>query len=364
MADLHFNISDALLRRVAAIHNYPIHDHEEEMIFFGIRGALPPESCDDLSYDFSPYMEFKNEHTLRLVKVNYYFPRCVLGQWLPAQKKVAVFPGSTVPNLLVVRSNNYTLTQFNQLVPGWYDYKKGMHPASRKKGQHKAFRMQNSAVLRRNSYKISGDLPVISYAPEDARILVMNPYDNIHAARHNPKSTRAKKSPNLFHYVLTSRYSSLGCQVLVGNPAAMLSAGYNGNWNAWDKFYKSAYRKNAAEQEAFKYLLFTSEEGYDIAQDNASGNRNLVLNYGSQGETVQQIQESLKKKRSGKTGKPYYTSSIDQQFGPGMAKAIINFQKENYNQSLEEISLSQADIDCFISSGTGALLGITDWPKR
>jgi len=361
-----FELTDSLLRRIAEIHSYPIEKFEDEMILFGIRGVLPPKSVEDLSYDFSEYMTFKKKHDLQLVKVNYYFPRCMIGQWIPSKKTVAIFPGSTVPNLLEIKRKKYKMNEFNQLIPGFYSFKKGPHPLSRERGKHKAFRMQGRVVLRRNSYKVNENgLPTISYSPHDSKIIVMNPLDNIHAARNNPKSSKAKRSPNLFHYVLSSRYSSLGCQVIVGNAIQFLPAGTNGNWNAWDKFYESGYNSSfSKDQKAFKYMLFTGKEAVEVSKQNSSGLTDLVLNYGSEGDIVQNLQLELKKKHSAKSGKPYYSKKVDKVFGTGMTNSIIKFVKENINYSYPNLSHSVSDLECFVSSEAGRVLGYSDWPKR
>ena len=76
------------LRRVCQINSFSVPD--AGMIFFGFRGCLP---VDEDNY------EFEAEHGVIPAEVDYIHPRCTLGQWLPKEGEIALFPGSTVPHI-------------------------------------------------------------------------------------------------------------------------------------------------------------------------------------------------------------------------------------------------------------------------
>lgn len=357
MSALSFNLSDETLRRLCTIFHIPIREISGGMVFFGIRGALPPGS-DNASFDYSSYGDFKTEHELKAVQLNYFYPRCMLGQWLPQQGKVALFPGSTIPNLALVYRRRKRRNQFNQLVPGCYVYRKGQHPYSDEGFQpHKAFRMQGQVVVRRTDYQVSNDQPFISYGMNDSSIMVSSPGDNIHAARNNPKRTLLKDlrgSNYSFSFTMADYYSSYGCQVIVGNPSNYLPSGQtNGTWNAWDRFQHNAYAVHYTSQQEYKYLLFTGLHAYQVSQQNESGSTPSVLGFGSKSDLVEKVQEKLNKLNRASSGQAYYQGRIDGDFGPGTAKAVLNFQKDFFNGKATN----------FVSTITAKALGINDWPN-
>ncbi|MEZ4989118.1 MAG: peptidoglycan-binding domain-containing protein [Saprospiraceae bacterium] len=356
MSNFRFAVSDAMLRRICTIHHFPLEEFKEELVFFGIRGALP-SNADNASFDYSAYLQFQDRHVLKAVQVNYFFPRCVLGQWIPSQGEIAVFPASTVPNLGYVSRRKLNRYQFNQLVPGMYDYGKGNHPYSSSGfQQHKAFRMLGKAVVRRNNFQLTNGQPGISYALDQSHIEVCSPGDNIHAARNNPKKTVLTDLRNThysYSFTMADFYSSYGCQVIVGNPEQYLPSGEtNGSWNAWDQFYKYGYETQGASQQAFKYILFSSMEALDIAGENQSGHTPSELRFGSEGDLVRRVQERLSSLKSAASGKAYYTRTVDEVFGPKMAEAVIQFQKDNFHGQATGL----------VDARTASALGVSNWP--
>lgn len=329
-----FTISDAVLRRACEFNNFSIEGRENEMIIFGIRGALPTENNVCL-IDYSNHLKFENEHLLQRVNVNYYYPRCLIGQWLPATKKVAIFPASTVPNLKVIQRNRKRKHQFNCMQPGFYNFIKGQHPRSNTGYQpHQALRLNGTITLRRANYTLKNRQPVINYGPS-ADIHVGNPGDNIHCARNNPRTTRVRslRGTHFSHdFCMSDYYSSYGCQVIVGCPSQYIPRGEtNGNWNAWDKFSSNVYEDFAKNQTIFKYILLDSLDVKNISEADSSNPDLVKVRFGSTGDTVKRLQTGLKNIRSSKTGNPYYNRSIDGDFGRGTANALIQFQKDTCN---------------------------------
>ncbi|MEM6895363.1 MAG: peptidoglycan-binding domain-containing protein [Bacteroidota bacterium] len=327
-----FEISDTLLRRVCESNNFSILNRENEMILFGIRGALPAANKTPL-VDYTGHTVFKDNHTLIRVEVNYYYPRCILGQWLPSEKKVAVFPGSTVPNLKIVQRNRKQKYQFNCMLPGYHTYRKGQHPKSDSGFQpHKALRLTSPITLRRANYTLGNGQPVINYGPT-AATYTGNPGDNIHCARNNTKTTLVasiRGNDYSTDFCMSDYYGSYGCQVILGCPEQYIpSAQANGSWNAWHTYVQNIYERFATEQTKFKYILLNSYDVHQISKSEACKGSSLRVLHGSTGWMVEELQKGLKKVRSGSTGIPYYKGIIDGDFQTRTAQALIHFQKDH-----------------------------------
>lgn len=329
-----FQISDSVLRRTCELNNFDIEVKGDEMILFGVRGALPASMSSSL-LDYSQHLEFRESHLLQRVRVNYYYPRCILGQWLPSERKVAVFPGSTIPNLKVVQRNRKRKHQFNCMLAGFYQYSKGQHPRSDSGYQpHRALRLGSSVSLRRANYTTVNAQPVINYGPE-ADIQVGNPGDNIHCARNNPRTTRIehlKGTDFSVRFCMSDYYSSYGCQVIVGCPKQYIPSNQeNGSWNAWDKFITNVYDEISSDQNNFKYILLESAEVKTAFDANSSDPHQLKVRHGSTGWLVESLQQKLFNLRNSQDGQRYYSDSVDGDFGAKTARALINFQKDVMN---------------------------------
>ncbi|CAM1340438.1 peptidoglycan-binding domain-containing protein [Tenacibaculum amylolyticum] len=334
MSTYNFTISDSALRSACEFHNIDISDNEDEMILFAIRGALPAAEGISL-LDYSDHTKFESEHLLQRVKVNYYYPRCVIGQWLPSERKIAIFPASTVPNLKVVQRNKKKKHQFNCMQPGFYNYRKGQHSGSNSGFQpHRALRLQSKITFRRANFTLQNKQPVIDYGPS-AYIGTGNPGDNIHCARNNTRTTKVKalKGQDFsYSFCMSDYYSSYGCQVIVGCPEQYIPRGQkSGNWNAWEEFIGNVYDHFAKEQQNFKYLLIDSFNMQKIAEATSTDIDLIKVVHGSSGPLVKRLQEGLQKMRKSSTGKPYYSGTIDGDFGANTAKALIQFQKDMHS---------------------------------
>jgi hypothetical protein len=101
------------------------------IVFFGLRGALPMDVSGT---------EFGVKHGIRINSFNHLQMRCTLGQWKPAERKLAIFPGSTVPfRESIENARRAGGTGANMLMLGRYGYRKGVHRAGKPRG-HRAFR--------------------------------------------------------------------------------------------------------------------------------------------------------------------------------------------------------------------------------
>ncbi len=304
-----FTITDKIIRRLCEVNSFVF--PANEMIFFGLRGALPTNTEDN---------SFNGEHNIELADVNYINPRCTIGQWLPKQKELAVFPGSTVPHQDYVNKSKLKSGEgANQLMTGYYsDYRKGVHKAGSSTG-HDAFRQVSSHPIRRTSDDLDFD--------NDDRVEYENPNDNIHAG--------------WCMGINSTQYASAGCQVLVGYPQCQ-KRGQQQATGPWKIFIKNAYDLS---QKSFGYVLLDGREVYRIV---TAGNSKVSarLRFGSQGELVNKLQKTLK-------SKGFYEGNIDDDFGNRTLRAVLQFQTASFGPNAD---------DGIVGPQTASMLKIS-WPN-
>src|SRR5690349_17913690 len=106
------NVTHEMLALLAARTCYEV--PEEGLVFFGFRGLLP------LDVTGTP---FAASHPARLVSVDNQRMRCTIGQWRPAERTLALFPGSTAPNVKAIQSARASQGMgANMLMLGRYAY--------------------------------------------------------------------------------------------------------------------------------------------------------------------------------------------------------------------------------------------------
>jgi hypothetical protein len=271
------------LPRLCQINGFPV--PEDGLVFFGLRGCLPLEEDNE---------DFAAEHEIIPAEINYINPRCTLGQWLPKEGKIALFPGSTVPHIKHVKiSRERNGLGANQLMTGYYkDYRKGIHRIG-KSTAHEAFRQTEGHPIRRTADDFDFD--------NDDRVEFENPYDNIHAAW----------TMGVNH----DYYASAGCQVITGYPACE-KRGKEPDEGPWKVFKKNAYDRK--QQDRFPYLLLNARDAQKVALK-ANQKMSARLRFGSGGDLVAKLQEALKKSH-------YYEGEVDGDFGRRTIRAVLKFQ--------------------------------------
>ncbi len=277
-----FILREDNLKRLCEINSFQV--PTDEMIFFGFRGCLP---LDDENH------EFQKEHRVVLVQINHINPHCTLGQWLPKEGKIALFPGSTVPHMRHVKvSQTNQGVGTNQLMTGHFrDYKKGRHKGN-KPTSHEAFRQTGGRPIRRTADDFDYD--------NDDRVEFVNPHDNLHAAW----------CPSIDH----ERFASAGCQVVVGYPKCK-QRGNVPDAGPWKVFKENAYQ---LAQNRFSYILIKGRDAQRVAF-NGTHKTSARLRFGSQGSLVTDLQNALKKAN-------YYEGDIDDDFGKRTSNAVLEFQ--------------------------------------
>lgn len=302
-----FELTHDLMLAICERNFFPLPDNE--MVFFGLRGCLPIDPEDH---------SFAASRSVQIADVNYVNPRCTIGQWLPAKKRLAVYPGSTCPNQDCVRGAKGRGGEgANQLLTGYYTFVKGMHHIGKPSG-HQAFRQEELRVVLRNVDDMDFDF-------ED-RADQGNQADNLHCG---------------FCAGLDRGYSSAGCQVVAGFPNR--NDGRTRESGPWAFFRQAAYALNQA---SFRYVLVRGNEAEAMAQD-LKLRRPALMRFGSKGEEVRTAQKKMRE-----LGLINFVPDAD--CGPLMQMAIIRFQVQR---------MGAQNADGILGANTAAQLGLTSWPE-
>jgi len=309
-----FSLTAAHLRILSAANEFPTDPTQRgdpgALVFAGIRGCLPIDPGDQ---SFAPSRD------LQMVNVDHRHPRCTLVQWVPKTGLLAAYPGSTVPHRRYIeRGFGRGGRGANQLLTGFFDdFRKGMHRPDSPTG-HEAFRQTNSRPYRRTGNDLEYDT--------DDRVETENPGDNLHAGWCGG--------------VDDERFSSAGCQVVVGYPACDQREGQPavGPWRA---FHDVAYARK--RQTSFGYLLVNGFELQRLVVVGARGSERV--RFGSNGPRARRVQKGLQRKG-------VYEGRIDGVFGPRSLRALLRFQ---------ESALGRGASDGVCGPQTATALGIT-WP--
>jgi peptidoglycan hydrolase-like protein with peptidoglycan-binding domain len=301
-----FELTHDLLLAICGRNFFPL--PKEGMVFFGLRGCLPMDPED---YSFAA------SRCLQVAEVNYVNPRCTIGQWLPAKKRLAVYPGSTCPNRDCVRGARGRGGEgANQLLTGYYTFVKGMHKVGKPSG-HQAFRQEELRVVLRNVDDMDFDF---EDRPDPG-----NQADNLHCG---------------FCASLNRGYSSAGCQVVAGFPNT--NDGRTRESGPWAYFRQTAYALNQA---SFRYLLVRGAEAEAMSQD-LKLKRPALIRFGSKGEEVRSAQKKMRE-----LGLINFVPDAD--CGPLMQMGIIKFQIQR---------MGAQNADGILGPNTAAQLGLTKWP--
>jgi peptidoglycan hydrolase-like protein with peptidoglycan-binding domain len=299
-------VDDEVLRRLFARCAYPF--PEDEMVFFGIRGALPVD-LDDWSSS--------KRKLLRLSTIDYRNMACTIGQWTP-ESGIAVFPGSTVPNeRLIAAAANRVGEGANILARCKVAYTKGVHKQGTPTG-HQAFRQDGYFPGTRSRDTIIGDED--DFFDTSGTIF----WDNIHAAW--------SAGPGKL-------YSSAGCQVVAGFPKCP-KRDNQPDIGPWATFRANAYRRS---QSRFVYALFNTYDLQKVSGAIPAATGEISLRFGSEGTSVAVLQDKL-------TRAGFDPGPVNGQFGRRTLQAVLAFQSK---------SMGPAAADGVVGPQTFAALGVS-----
>lgn len=309
-------VSHNILQKLAARSSYPV--PESGIVFFGFRGLLPLDLGGT---------DFAASHKVRQVGFNHTHMRCTIGQWRPAEGVLALFPGSTVPDIRgVTAARQNGGIGANMLMLGRYAYDRGMHKPNEKSG-HRAFRQGMFFPVWRTVDDLDYDY--------DDRLDTSGidslhyPWDNLHCAYGDNVD---------YPY-----YSSSGCQVVSGRPSSPPGAGTPES-GPWKRFIENAYGPLAKGQTHFPYMLFSGTEvgKLSISPD---GPLDRSVRFGSWGKWVVEVQKALK-------AGVFPMLAIDEDFGRNTLEALMAFQNMKFGKG---------QADGVVGPNTASALGI-DWP--
>lgn len=309
-------VSHDFMKKLSARSSFSV--LESGMVFFGFRGLLP---LDLSGTDFAP------SHDVRQVGFNNKHMRCTIGQWLPAEGLVALFPGSTVPDIRgVEKARKKGGIGANMLMLGHYVYDRGVHKPDADSG-HRAFRQGMFFPVWRTADDLDYDL--MDRLDTNGTLSDNYPWDNLHCAYADN--------------VDLPYYSSSGCQVVAGRPSAPPNSGKPES-GPWKRFIENAYGPLAKGQTRFPYMLFSGSEvgKLSISPD---GPLDRSVRFGSRGEWVTKVQAALR-------AQDFPFLGIDEDFGRNTLEALMAFQEKQFGKG---------QADGVIGPNTASALGL-EWP--
>ncbi len=295
------------LALLCRLNSFPVEALGSTPVLFGLRGASISSggaSDDGL---------FRNCAVLQNIRPDHNNVRCVLGVWKQSEKKIAVFPGSTVPNAKAVRAWKHGRKSGNILPTGMYRYACGAH-----NGHPGCFLLRYPNMSKRRvTVRRSNNNYVYEITDYDHSC---RPGDNIHPTFSN----------------MHNRFSSYGCQTILGS-AVRGSGEHSG---PWAKFRKAAglADANGVLGKEFLYVLLTGQEAMiasdlrhrKLQKDKIALQEMQRLRFGSYGEPVKKLQKKLGTKDDG-------------DFGPGTAVSLYNKQKDTNNNRSDGIYTVRMD---------------------
>ena len=265
-----FDLTGDALKGLCAANSFLLNPAATKVLF-GLRGCLLNEGGD--------HADWMSRHSLLATRPNHIDLRCVFGVWNTTDNTLALFKGSTVPNVELMEKQIEGTMKSNMLPTGMHQYTVGPHKGERQPG----------AFIQKTPLWVIRSKKALGFAANDAGIEWDDldgklPFDDIHAAILD-----ARKKPPYF--------SSAGCQTIAGNYLNGVPMG------AWSEFRKAAglahpiqfvsgSRQDTSDDgRQFDYVLLTGKE----AQLAATGNsvRLRTLRFGASGERVSELQERL-----------------------------------------------------------------------
>jgi endonuclease G len=295
-----FELTGEVLAKLCAANSFQ-RNPAATNVLFGLRGCLLAQGGD--------HADWTSRHALQATRPNHIDLRCVFGVWNTANNTVALFKGSTVPNVELMEKQIEGTMKSNMLPTGMHQYSVGPHKGERQPG---AFIQQTPLWVIRSK-------KTLGFAANDAGIEWDDldgklPFDDIHAAILD-----ARKKPPYF--------SSAGCQTIAGNYLKGVPTG------AWAEFRKAAglahplqfvtgSRQDTRDDgRRFDYVLLTGKEAQLAAAGNTA--RLRTLRFGSSGDRVSELQEKL---LAGPEGAGMTKSGV---FDVKTLGGVLRWQKEN-----------------------------------
>jgi hypothetical protein len=265
-----FDLTSAVLEQLLAAGSFKP-DLQATKVLIGLRGCMLVDKAD--------HTDWASSLQVRATRPNHLDLRCLFCVWDMSTNRLALFKGSTVPNVDYMEKQIEGSMKSNMLPTGMHQYVVGAHNGAR----------QPAALIQKTPVWVIRSKKTLGYATNDVGIEWDDldgqlPFDDIHAAILNTRSR-----PPYF--------SSAGCQTIAGAYDNGLPRG------AWAEFRKAAglahplnfvggsRTETGDDGRHFDYVLLTGKE----AQLAAAGLYSFLrtLRFGSSGELVSVLQEKL-----------------------------------------------------------------------
>jgi len=334
-----FSVSHDTLAWLAERNHFDLGD--DEMVVIGLRGARLPDGATDSGWQDVVEAE--------LEVPNHIDPRCLIGAWDRAGKRVRLFHGSTVPEVSYMWAQCRLDSGANLMPTGLYAYEVGVHPNDSK-------RTPQIGALRLAGYGFNADGPAspviytlrtldnLTYSVGDGAEVWDRcaPGNNIHAAIFGGPSDK---------YLVGAggqNYSSAGCQTIPG--------GYELYWGddgkrwyskepigIWRDFREAiglavspvVVKRRACSDDGkrFRYMLLTGwDASFASAPDEKVLEAYFPLRPGSSGPDVEKLQKAAYSKPDG-------------WFGAGTADAVVYLKKTDLGIAETPVTLNLAALD-------------------
>lgn len=276
-----FDLSADVLSSLAEASHFRLNSSTDHIVAFGLRGCAI--SSEEMSAPFA------GKHRLVVKEPNYWSPSCVIGAWSIPDRQVAVFSGSTVPNVLRLyrASKGHRGERANMLPAGMYEYVVGPHGKDpegiKPPRQPGAFRQTRSRLVWRlqTAQNLSMEVGNIGLYGSSSDW----DWDNVHAAVRETGGG--------------PMYSSAGCQVVSGD---YLEGQPRGAWSIFRSVLGLTNPISHVDRQQgstsddgrrFPYLLWTGLEAALVANTKVPAAEFTCIRYGSSGSMVEAVSEKL-----------------------------------------------------------------------
>lgn len=262
-----FELTGDLIRRHAALGDYPLNSFDHGLFILGLRGAALADGARSA--------EDQTSVSLTAVRPDHETYRCLVGVFDIARDRLSVYQGSTVPRRTGMAAYANGGRRCNMLPTGLYGYCVGNH-YSKRNGQvwvlHHVLRLGRGPELADASdalvLRTRNDL---AYGTQDVWDLT-DPRDNIHPA------------------FIKDSFSSLGCLTVRGSQAFDDSSAEGSD--EWKQFRRVAQVSGATRGRNYQLLLTTAHELAAISATTPADGL-ICLRQGSYGERVRRLQGQL-----------------------------------------------------------------------
>ena len=167
-SDQPFGLTSAVIQQLLSANSFRP-DPQSTKVLFGLRGCTLVDKTD--------HLDWADAHQVRAIRPNHLDLRCVFGVWDRSNSRLALFKGSTVPNVDYMEKMIEGSMRSNMLPSGMHQYVVGPHNGV----------SQPAAFIQKTPLWVIRSKKTLGYAANDAGIEWDDldgelPFDDLHAA--------------------------------------------------------------------------------------------------------------------------------------------------------------------------------------